>query len=82
MLLLEWGTKQLNELFDARDMIERNVEGKIKLDHELASGDIEKIDNLSAQITEIRKIKNASICKCTVCGAPDRDMTYNLIVKE
>lgn len=81
-ILLEWGNRRLNELFETRDMVERNDQGKLKKSSELTDGERAKIGNITHQITRIRRIKDASICQCTVCGSLEKDMTYNPVKEE
>jgi hypothetical protein len=81
-LLLEWGSRQLNDLFAEREKIERNNQGKIRTNTELAYEERQRIDNITNQIVKIRRIKEASICKCAICNDSNKDMTYNPIEKE
>ncbi|MHA2195171.1 MAG: hypothetical protein ACXABO_06200 [Promethearchaeota archaeon] len=81
-LFLGWGSKQLDDLFNTRDKIERNEKGIMKKFSELNEDEKEKIDDTTLRISRLRKIRDASICKCTVCGTSDKDMTYNPVKKE
>lgn len=76
-LLLEWGSKQLDDLFNTRDSIERTKQGKMRRFNDLSSNEKARIEHITSKITKIRKIKNDSICQCAVCSASDKDMTYN-----
>jgi hypothetical protein len=76
-ILLKWGSKQWNQLFDECDRLDRNKDGKLKRPSEFSDAEKDLIANLEKKMVEIEKIINHSICKCTLCNASDKDMTYN-----
>jgi len=70
MILRKWASAQWNKLHEEQD--------KILLDE----SKFETFRNLERKKQEIRKIVEDSICECSLCSAPDKDMTYNPVRKE
>ena len=82
MLLIKWGSKTWNHLFDECDRIEHNEHRKIKHLHELTNEEKRQIDTIRREMKEIRSAIDNSICICTRCSAPDKDMFFNPVKKE
>lgn len=74
LILIKWGQKQWFQLHREYQKI-RFDENSILRD--LDSNEREQVRKLRSQMAKIDHTVDHSICKCTVCSASDKDMTYN-----
>lgn len=80
-LLIEWKIKQWRELNEEYKKIHYDQAGRVRHSKELSKGERFKVGRIQEQMKTLDDIMTGSICKCTVCGAPDKDMTYNPVEK-
>ena len=57
--------------------IDRDANGNPRRIETLSQEEKEKFENIRAEVRQIDDIINHSICKCSLCSASDKDMTYN-----
>ncbi|MFX1592167.1 MAG: hypothetical protein ACFFB6_02055 [Promethearchaeota archaeon] len=81
-LLIEWKVRLWNQLNEEYISIHYNQEGKVRHSKDYTSEEGKNVENIRKKMKELDDIMTDSIRKCTVCGAPDKDMTFNPVVKE
>jgi len=74
ILLIKWKSKQWNQLNDAYTKIQFDKNHYVR---KLSVKERQRVKSLRGQMNRLDWIVNHSICKCTVCSASDKDMTYN-----
>ncbi len=75
-LLLKWKSTQWHQLCDVYENIQFDENRNVR---DLSEKEQHRVKGLRMKMNEIDLIANHSICKCSVCSASDRDMTYNPI---
>lgn len=74
MILIKWAQRQWFQLHSEYKKVQFDENDKVR---DLDVKEREQVKNLRKQMREIDHIVDYSICKCTVCGASYKDMTYN-----
>jgi len=74
ILWIRWKSRQWNQLHDIYDKIHFDENRNIR---DLDTEERQQVKDLRSRMNELDHIVNYSICKCTVCSASDKDMTYN-----
>ena len=73
-LLLKWKSIEWNQLCDIYEKIQFDVNDNVR---DLSEKEQQQVRDLRMKMKEINLIAIHSICKCSLCSASDRDMTYN-----
>lgn len=73
-LLLKWKSIEWNQLCDIYEKIQFDVNDNVR---DLSEKEQQQVRDLRMKMKEINLIASHSICKCSLCSASDRDMTYN-----
>ena len=74
-------SQQRNGLREEEKKIDRDINGRPRRNETFTVIEKNSFDRIRAKIREIKYSLNHSICKCTVCSASDKDMTYNPVDK-
>ncbi|MHA2394699.1 MAG: hypothetical protein ACXAEX_22445 [Promethearchaeota archaeon] len=81
-LLIEWKIHQWNQLNDEYTRIHYDQDGRVRHSKEYTLEEREIVRVIQKKMKRLNDIVTGSICKCSVCGASDKDMTYNPVTKE
>jgi len=77
LLLLKWKSNLWNQLWTEQEKIDRDANGKTRKIESFSPEEKVKFKMIRAQMREIDRIVNYSICKCTTCSQTDKDMYYH-----
>ena len=77
-LLLKWKSIEWNQLCDIYEKIQFDVNDNVR---DLSEKEQQQVRDLRMKMKEINLIASHSICKCALCSASERDMTYNPVRK-
>ncbi|MHA1985923.1 MAG: hypothetical protein ACW98D_04715 [Promethearchaeota archaeon] len=80
--MIEWKIRQWNQLNDEYNKIHYTSNGRVRRSGEYTLSEGKKIETIRKRMKELDDIARRSICKCTVCSASDKNMTYNPVEKE
>ena len=82
MLLIRWAQDQWSRLKDEQKKIDRDNSGRPKQLKEFTDAERERFIMIRREMNENMELVKRSICMCSSCSAPDKDMTYNPVTKE
>lgn len=80
-LLIAWSNKLWFQFNDEYKKIHYTNDGKVRHSSDYSPKERDKVQYSINYMKRIESIVDNSICKCSVCGAPDKDMTYNPVEK-
>jgi len=81
-ILINWQSKEWNLLHDEYTKIHYDQAGRVRASKELSKHERLKVGRIQEQMKIIDDILDSSICKCTVCGASEKNMTFNPVAKK